>query len=163
MPFWTGIAGAGQTQYFTDENGDLYLPRGDSIWGLAVNAGVNGGATTYQSDIDLYMSTRASQGFNACIVSCSPSSDINSVNVNGQTWDGVSPWVGGVIGNMNNSWWQRVDYCVTSAQSGNTVMYHQTGGHCPTAAGCSTVTGGQATTYGTNLAARYASAPNICG
>ena len=63
--FLTQFLGSGTGQYLADQYGNPWLCRGDSLWGLAVNAGVNGGATTWESDIALYMSTRASQGFNA--------------------------------------------------------------------------------------------------
>jgi hypothetical protein len=162
--FITSVAGSGAQQYFTDQFNAPIIMRGDSIWGLAINAGVNGGGTTWQSDIDLYFSTRARQGFNAAIVGASVSSDVPGCPVNGFTWDGISPWVSGVIGNMNNAWWQRLDYCVTSAQAhGLTVILTPTNRWAITNTGAmlNGITLAQATTYGTALAGRYASAPNV--
>ena len=132
--------------------------------GFAADAGVLGGATTWQSDIDLYMSTRAAQGFNSVIISCFPANDITGLTVSGATWDGVAPWTGGVKGSFNSSWWQRVDYVVSSAEAnGITVWLSNTNYWSLSRSGgmINGITTGQATTYGAGLAARYAASPNI--
>ena len=155
-----------RAECFTDQFGRAFMPRGDSIWGLGVNAGINGGATTWQSDIDLYMSTRASQGFNCCIITCSPCTDIPGVAADGYTWDGVAPGPGGVVGQLNPAYWTRYDYCVSSAQrNGITVIMSP----CNEYAMPTRVAGGMLSTattttignYGTALAARWVSTPNL--
>jgi hypothetical protein len=127
MPFLTGKAGSGTGSYLTDENGNPYLLRGDTVWALPVMAGSAGGAVTWQSDIDNYCATRASQGFNALYIAAVSTTNytLSATNVNGNTWDGVSPFTGGDPGVLNGTYWQRVDYIMTSAQAqGMTVLFN---------------------------------------
>lgn len=164
-PFLTSIAGSGTGQYFADQFGSPFMVRGDSMWGLITNAGYAGGATTYQTDIDLYMSTRASQGFNTVLLDCicTTNEGLSNVRANGNTWDGVAPFSGS-IGTLNNSYWTRVDYAVSSAAAnGITVLLALADSYSLFQAGTAMngITLAQATTYGTNLASRYASASNI--
>lgn len=164
-PFLTGVAGTGTGQYLTDQYGQPYLVRGDSIWGLITNAGINGGATTWQSDIDWYMTTRAAQGFNSAVVDAMTTiaEGLTVSHADGTTWDDVAVWSGG-MGTMNPAYWQRVDRAVTAAQSaGITVFLVLADTHCLNTTGgpLNGISTGQATAYGTALATRYAAAPNI--
>ena len=162
--FFTQVLGSGTGQYPADAAGNPWMFRGDFCWSLITNSGQGGaGGGTYQQDMTNYLSTRWSQGFNqtyCTLVSCTV---LGGPNDNGATFDGVVPFTGGVVGNLNNTYWNRVDYLIsTAASQGMTVMLNV----APTetfVGGCvfSGVTTGQCTNYGAALAARYASATNI--
>ena len=158
-PYITGISGSGR--YLTDGDGNPILVRGEASWGIVFNAGQSGGATTYATDIDGYCSARAAQGYNAVLAACLPSTD-NGAATDGQTWDGVSPWSGGTIGNLNDTYWQRVDYLAESARFyGITVFLDPAYGNFGIEPALSGWTAGQATSYGTALGSRYKDYPNI--
>jgi hypothetical protein len=161
--FAAAIAGSGAGQYLADQHGDPWLCRGDSVWGLVLNAGVNGGDTTWESDIALYFAVRAGQGFNAAIVDGPCGADIEGIATPGWTWDGVHPWAGDVIGDLNDDWWDRMDLAVSTAASyGITVFLDPADFYALEPGGAMDgITGDQAAAYGAALAARYASAPNI--
>ena len=166
MPFLTGKAGSGTGSYLTDENGSPYLLRGDTIWALPIMAGSAGGAVTWQSDIDAYTSTRAAQGFNAMYIAAIGTSNysVGATNVNGNTWDGVSPFVSGSPGSLNSTYWQRVDYIMTSAQAqGMTVLFNLIPSYVLENAGgpLNGKVASDFTNYGTALGLRYRSAPNL--
>ena len=162
--FFTQVLGSGVNQYPADASNNPWMFRGDFCWSLIQNSGQGGaGGGTYQQDMTNYLSTRWSQGFNqtyGTLVTCVL---LGGVNDNGETFDGVVPFTGGVVGNLNNTYWTRVDYLISAAASqGMTVMLNV----APTEAfspGCvfNTATTGQCTNYGAALASRYASATNI--
>lgn len=166
MPFITGVAGSGKSQYFVDGNGQPILFRGDTAWGLVLMAGASGGTATWQSDIDAYMAARAAQGFNATYVAAPGNTQYSNAGTDtaGNTWDGVAPFTGGDPGVLNGTYWARVDYLLASAAAqGITVLLDI----CPTY--CISTSGGplngktdaQFTAMGTALGNRYASAPNL--
>jgi hypothetical protein len=164
MAYITGIGGSGTAQYFTDENGNAVPFKCDTAWALIMNAGNAGGAVTWQSDIDNYVSTRASQGFNATEVVAPGTTIHGGVNDDGQTWDGQAVFVAGDPGSLNNGWWNRLDYLVSAAAGvGMTVVVNM----CNTTAmeratgALSGKTNTQFTNYGTALGLRYGAAPNI--
>jgi Protein of unknown function (DUF4038)/Putative collagen-binding domain of a collagenase len=163
--FLTQVLGSGTGKYLADQFGQPWLCRGDSLWALVNNAGYAGGATTWQSDITLYFSTRAAQGYNAVVIDCL-CSYYEGLTLNypdGSTWDNVHPWSGS-IGTLNNTFWTRFDYCITQAALyGFTVFLNPADTYAFIESGAALVgmTGAQATSYGTALAARYATAPNI--
>ena len=137
--------------------------QGDFCWALIQNSGQGGaGGGTYQQDMTNYLSTRWSQGFNQTYCTLIGNSALGGRD-DGSTWDGTLPFTGGVVGALNNTYWNRVDYLVTTAASqGMTVMLNA----APTEGfntGCpfNTATTGQCTNYGAALAARYGSATNI--
>ncbi len=162
--FFTQVLGSGTGQYPADASGNPWMFRGDFCWSLIQNSGQGGaGGGTYQQDMTNYLSTRWGQGFNqtyGTLVTCTA---LGGTNDNGETFDGVVPFTSGVVGNLNNTYWNRVDYLIsTAASQGMTVMLNV----APTeafSAGCvfSGVTTGQCTNYGAALASRYASATNI--
>jgi hypothetical protein len=164
--FISGKAGSGTASYLVDASNRPILLRGDTIWGLPVMAGAAGGAVTYQTDIDAYTSTRAAQGFNAMyIAAISTTNYTNSAtNVNGNTWDGVAPFVGGNPGSLNDTYWQRVDYILASAQAqGITVLFNLLPTYADSNAGgpMNGKTNADFTNYGTALGNRYKSRANL--
>lgn len=162
--FFTQVLGSGTGQYPADASGNPWMFRGDFCWSLIQNSGQGGaGGGTYEQDMTNYLSTRWGQGFNqtyGALVTCTA---LGGTNDNGETFDGVVPFTSGVVGNLNNAYWDRVDYLVSAAESqGMTVMLNV----APTetfSAGCvfASATTGQCTNYGSALASRYGSASNI--
>jgi hypothetical protein len=160
--FLTSTAGSGQALYFADQSGAPYLLRWDTAWAVITNAGQNGGATTFQSDMDAYTATRAAQGFNGFLATPVGTAGSGSPNDSGETWDGVFPFSS--PGVLNSTFWARVDYLISSAAAnGLTVVLNamytyalfNTGGslHGWTATQCQS--------YGAAAGARYASTPNL--
>jgi Protein of unknown function (DUF4038) len=162
-PYLTQVLGSGTGLYLADQNGRPWLACGDFCWALITNAGQNGGATTWQSDMAGYLSVRASQGYNliyAGLIGCTVNGGPND---NGETFDGVVPFTGGVPGTLNSAYWTRVDYMISTAASYGITMILNIAPTETFAAGCvlASMTSGQATAYGAALAARYAASPNI--
>ena len=162
--YLTSIAGSGTGQYPVDASGQPWMFRGDFCWSLVTNSGQGGsGGGTWQQDMTNYLSARAGQGFNQVycdIVNCT---SLGGPNDNGETFDGQIPFTSGVVGNLNNTYWDRVDYLVSTAASyGMTCMLNVAPSEV-FGAGCvfASATTGQCTSYGTALASRYGSAPNI--
>src|SRR5262245_64309253 len=73
-------------RYFVDQNGVPFLVNGDSPQALLVNLS--------PSDMNFYMTTRASQGFNAIIVDVLAETYTGG-NANGTTYDGIAPFTSG--------------------------------------------------------------------
>lgn len=159
--FLTGTAGSGTALYFTNQAGNPYMVRWDTVWALIANAGNSGGATTYQTDMDGYVAARSAQGFNGMLVTPTVTSD-NGGASNGDTWDGVAPFTS--PGVLNNTFWTRVDYLLASAQAaGMTVAINAMFTYALfNSGGC---LHGWTTTqyqdYGAAVGARYASQPNL--
>jgi len=161
-PFVSGTGGSGAGQYFTDGASNPIMVRGDTVWALSTNAGQNGGATTYQTDIDNYCSTRASQGFNAFFMHAPVTVNGGGKDNNGETFDNVLPFTS--PGVLNNTYWTRVDYAVTSAQSNNlTVFLNVCDVYAFTTMGACMYgwTAAQYTSHGTAIGNRYKTYPNI--
>ena len=163
-PFLTSVAGSGTAAYPADQYGQPWMFRSDFCWGLITNSGQGGaGGGTWQQDMSNYLTTRQGQGFNTAYCTLVNCVALGGPADNGQTFDAVVPFTSGVVGNLNSTYWTRVDYLVTTAQSlGMTCMFNV----APTEAfnaGCvfNTATTGQCTNYGAALAARYKSSPNI--
>lgn len=181
MGYITGIAGTGTGGYFTDLNGVPRLLMADNPWALIPSAGRWGG--TWQADLDAYCNSRGAQGFNAAYtdplgnnVNYAPTAPFND----GRTWDGVWPFtVNGTAGSttalagtetiaLNGPFWTRVDYFTAAcARNGMTAWINcaYTEGSSGDLGAAGTTLGqmsaAQLTAYGTALAARYASTPNI--
>ena len=159
--FLTSIQGSGTGQYFADQNSNPYLVRWDSVWGLITQAGSAGGSVTWETDMSSYCSARSAEGFNGFITTPTSSSQVTGTAANGDTWDGVAPFTS--PGVLNNTFWDRVDYLLaTAAGYGMTVLLDAVMTYA-TVSGC--CLNGWTTTqyqnYGTALAARYASTPNL--
>ncbi len=177
MTYITGMAGSGFGRYFTDSGSSPRLWWADENWGILGNAGrwsASGGGATWQLDISNYVSARAAQGFNVIythpFASCTGDS-ANPIGAYGAYWDGTQPF-GGTNGNdpssgFTTAFWNRVDYLISEAASyGVTVAlnldmcYDEDPGRAtnPVSVGW---TQAQWTAYGTGVATRYASSPNI--
>ena len=163
FPFLRSTAGTGTGQYFTDQNGQPYLLRWDTVWNLIVNAGNSGGVTTWQSDMDGYCSARAAEGFNGFLTTPVATTAIPGAPfTNGNTWDGVAPF--SAPGALNGAFWGRVDYLLNSARNngltvvlnvGYTYSVFNTGGPL------NGWTNAQFQSYGAAVGARYSAAPNV--
>ena len=166
MPFIVGKAGTGTGSYLTDENGNPVMLRCDTVWGLPSMAGAAGGAVTWQTDIDSYCAIRSGQGFNALYIAAPGTTNytLSATNVNGNTWDGVAPYVGGDLGVLNNTYWQRVDYIMTAAaNNGMTVLMNIAASYAMYNAGGpqNGKSGTMWANFGTALGQRYGAAPNL--
>lgn len=179
MAYITGLTGSGYSAYFVNSGGTPVLWWADENWGLLGNAGrwsASGGGATWQADIDLYCAGRASQGFNVIYThpfgQNTPDSNAPTAASNyGAYWDGTLPF-GGTNGNDPSSgftaaFWQRVDYLIASAASHgmtvalNLAMCYDTDTGRATNPVAATWTQAQWTAYGTGIATRYASSPNL--
>ena len=160
-PFLTGIAGSGTGQYFTDQYGAPYLIRWDSVWGLIAQAGSAGAPVTWQSDMTGYCAARSAEGFNGFITTPTSSGQVTGNAADGDTWDGVAPF--SAPGVLNDTFWQRVDYLLSTAASyGLTVLLDAVMTYATVSGGClSGWTTTQYQAYGAALASRYAGTPNL--
>lgn len=167
MPSYITHLTGGGSGYFADQFGTPRLFWADEAWGLPENAGRwNGG--DWALEYDTYFAARGAQGFTALV--CHPWGHTHTGcnNSVGNTWDGVSPWSGGVP-NLNDTFWQRIDYMFSSAAaSGITVFFDLTMG-CDNDRGSSFagtgvwhgVADADITAAAQNIAARYLATPNL--
>lgn len=160
-PFVTSIAGSGVSQYPADQFGAPILIKGDVIWAFPANAGRwNGG--DWQADITNYLNTRQSQTFNLLMIGALGSTQNGGPSDTGNTWDSVSPWASGVKGNLNTTYWDRVDYIIDQAAAhGITVLMNVAYSYDMDTAALAGATNTQYTNYGTNLGNRYKTKPNL--
>lgn len=156
----TGLSGSGASGYWTDQNGQPRPAFGDTAWPVIYMAGVNGGASTWQSDIDSYVSIRSAQGYTAVECNaCGNSVEGNATTV-GKTWDSVNAFAGAnnPSSGLNASYWQRLDRLLSDcATSGMTVFLNLAMADDLASTGIMNAwTNTQFQDYGQNLAARYA-------
>ncbi len=144
-------------RYFVDQTGAPILVRGDSPWALLVDAS--------QAQMDTYVSTRQSQGFNAVLVSLLGSTANGGPSDSGATFDGLLPFVNGDPSQLNDAYWDRVEHFIARCrEAGITVMAYPIDGWAGTdefgglARSWSTVT---ATAYGRAVAARLSAYDNV--
>jgi hypothetical protein len=154
-PFVTAVSDNGR--YFVDQNGDPILVKGDSPWAILVDA--------TPKEMTDYLETRAAQGFNVVLCSLLGNTVNGGPFDNGNTFDGVSPFVGGDPSELNDAYWDRVDHFITTAASlGITVMAYPIDGWTGVAennglaASWNTTT---ATNYGKAVGTRLDSHPNL--
>lgn len=147
--------------YFTDTNGDPILVRGDTVWPLPVNAGRwNGG--DWQTDIETYMSARASQGFNMLYIALLGSVQNNGPADTGANENGDLPFVSGNPGSLNEAYWTRVDYILSTAEVyGITVFCDYAYSSDIDQAALNGKTATDFTNYGTALGNRYKDRANL--
>ena len=111
--FVSGVSTNGR--YFVDQEGRPVLIKGDSPWAILQNSS--------PAAMEAYLRTRAAQGFNTVLVSLLGAVANGAPADNGETYDGVLPFVGGDPGNLNDAYWDRVEHFVARAASwGITVM-----------------------------------------
>ena len=144
-------------RYFVDQTGAPILVRGDSPWALLVDAS--------QAQMDTYVATRKSQGFNAVLVSLLGSIASGGPSDSGATFDGLLPFVNGDPSRLNGAYWDRVEHFIARCrEAGITVMAYPIDGWAGTAEfnglarSWSVAT---ATAYGRAVAARLAAYDNV--
>jgi hypothetical protein len=164
-PFATTVSG----RNILDQFGQPYFMSAYHQWNLIGWGGgrdeTGVGTTTPHSAFNAVGSAIHDNGHNAILV-LSITSTANGETgpfLNGNTWDAVAPWASGVPGNLNEAYWARVDDLIdTMAGYGITVyLFLQSGYTVATGTAFVSMTAGQATTFGTNLANRYKDKENI--
>lgn len=155
QPFVTAVSASGR--YFVDQFGDPILVKGDSPWAILVNSST--------ASMTHYLETRASQGFNVVLLGLLGSVGLGGPSNTGATYDGVLPFVAGDPTVFNSTYWDRVDYFLSTAASlGISVMAYPIDGWNGVAGSgglAQAWSTGTATAYGTALAARLAGHPNV--
>jgi len=134
---------------------------GEQAYSLATNVSSN-------SDIELYLSTRQSMGFN--VISVKATDIANLVNYPGNAL-GQAPFNGAPFTNMNEGYWEHLDYVIQQAAAhGITVLLNpafvgsgpwgctEATGWCPDLLATSDA---NLTAYGAYVGNRYKSYPNI--
>jgi hypothetical protein len=168
MAYITSLAGSGAAGYFADGNGNPRLGLADNPWGLIPNAGRWSG--TWQSTLDDYFSARGAQGFTAIYLDPYGNTENGGAFNDGRTWDGVYPFNSGSSNDpssgLNDTFFQRVDYALTSAAANDITLFLNIGYSGGPAdmdtTGClAGKTSTQYTDYGGFLAARYATTDNV--
>jgi len=164
----TGISASTSTQagHFIDNLGQPKMYVTDWAQGMLTNIG-RYSSGNWQSDIDTYFSYRSAQGLTVhhdVMINCV---DGAANLATGGTWDGVAPFNSGgdPTTGLNNTFWTRVDYMISSAAShGITVAWSiGLGYNWPTGRPYGGWTTAQFTAFCTAIGARYPSSthPNI--
>lgn len=96
-------------RYFLDQAGDPILIKGDSNWSLVVDS--------TPAQMENFCDMRASQGFNATLVSLLGNTANGGPNNNGSTHDGILPFIDDDPSDLNPDYWDRVDDFITYAAS----------------------------------------------
>lgn len=149
----TGVSANGR--YFTDQDGDPILIKGDSPWSPFCNLSA--------AQIEQWAANRESHGFNAAIVSLVGHTTNGCPSSNGATYDGVLPFVSGNITQFNEAYWSRMDtYMTIMKNHGITVMLYPIDGWTTLSGGAMyNKSNADSYTYGQKVAQRFASYPNI--
>lgn len=163
--FVSGVSGL----HFVDQAGAPILPVVDHEWELIGWGGgrneLGVGTTTVHGVFDGYGTIQKANGFNAVLIEAidSDQGGPHGPNTNGATWDGINPWGAGGIGDLNSTYWARIDdFIQTSAAHGLTVFlglissYNLATGTA--FAGLNTT---NAATFGTAIGNRYKTYPNL--
>jgi hypothetical protein len=149
--FVTQVSDSGR--YFIDQHGTPILVSGDSPWSLMTDVS--------RHDVELYLSRRAAQGFNAAIVSLVGSLGNGGPSGEGATYDGVLPFLDENVLSWNEPYWQRAhDYLSMAAHHGITLFLYPIDGWT---IGYSFIPESQdaCREYGARVAAYFADLPNI--
>jgi Ca2+-binding RTX toxin-like protein len=107
-------------RYFVDQNGVPFLVNGDSPQALLVNLS--------PSDMNLYLTTRESQGFNTIIVDVLADTSTGG-NTNGTTYDGIAPFTSGSspsnydLSTPNPTYFARLDALVSMAAADGFLVF----------------------------------------
>lgn len=164
-PFITSVSA--NNRYLLDQYGDPILVKGDTIWSMPVSAGSVGyptftaGTRTWQEDMDWYASNRQAQGYNMVVISLLGSTQNRGPSDTGATWDGVLPWNNSTIGDLNETYWQRLDYFLTTCENHGITVFADAVYAQDLGAALSTVNTTTATNYGTALGNRWQNRPNL--
>lgn len=171
-----GLGGSGYNSYFVDQYGAPKLMLLEQAWMLPTNAG-RWNSGNWQSDMDTYFATRASQGYTAWYGIAWNNTHLDAGALSGgRTWDGVYPLnVNGTPGaiatgsetiTLNNSFWTRIDYMFASAKAqGITCFLNVSQSYDISSTTCiwKNATNTQGGAFGAALVARYpqSSYPNV--
>ena len=165
----TGVSASTSTQagHFTDNSSNPKLWVATETWGLIVNAGAwtgGGSPTNWQTEMSNFLSQRAAQGVTVVMTDPIWTESQNTESSGGNTWDGVTPFTGGVTNptgaTLNSSFWTRADYLLTTAASYGITIGLVIFNTNNTGLG-SAWTNAQRQSWGALLGARYASTPNL--
>jgi hypothetical protein len=167
FPFVAAASANGRR--LVDHSGNPVINVFDTLWSVIQIAGRDN-AGNWQGDMDLWVNTRSAQGFTG-LKFCLFAQTINGAPADLLTFDDVSPFntsspTTADIGSLNNTYWQRVDYLVDkAAAAGMTCWIHimyKDDVSAPSGTGwLQSQTSTEYTNFGTALATRYKSSPNI--
>jgi hypothetical protein len=159
----TGLVTNSGGGYFTDQDGNPRLWVASETWGLPPYAGKwTSPQGNWQSDYDNFFSARSAQGVTVTMID--PVDGPDGPNMNGTTWDGLAPFASGgdPTTGLNNTFWERIDYAITSAQSnGITIGFVFNAYDWDQGGAYASWTTGQFQAFGAAIGARYACQPNI--
>lgn len=164
---WQGVAAptryltavSGDDRHFVDQYGDPYLMLAQCAWTGVAWAGYNNG-DDWAGDITWWCDQHAANGGNAAKVGVLGHTDYQAPYDNANTHDGVSPWSGGTVGSLNETYWTRVDWWVTETKrNGLTLIIYL--GYEGDLSVLSSATSTQLNNYGYNVATRYAGEPHV--
>ena len=161
MPYIAGVHSSGK--YFTDEHGQPILFACEDNWSLVVSAG-RWTSGAWQADISAYLASRAAQGYNAVEVSAfSVPSLTGAAFTDSRDYDGAWPFnsTNDPSSGLNGAFWGKRDFLVDQALTAGITPVISLTGPMGTGSIVTSWTGTQWTDYGTAIAARYASRPNI--
>jgi len=145
-------------RYFTDQDSNPILIRGESPWAMFTDLS--------SSEMDTYLQNRASYGCNLALVSMIGSVANGGPADTGATYDGILPFTGGDPAVFNSTYWSRMDSYIAKARDlGITLMIYPMDGWNTAFASVvfnpGSISNAQCQTYGQTLATRYLSYPNI--
>jgi len=151
--FVSGISANGR--YFVDQNGVAMLIKGDSPWAMFSQLSA--------TQVEQWAANRESHGFNAAIISLVGAPVNGGPSASGATYDGILPFVGGNITSWNEPYWARMDSYLTILKNhGITAfLYPMDGWNTLSGTAFYHKSAADSKTFGTMLATRYASYPNI--
>jgi hypothetical protein len=164
------VAGVSRSgRYLVDQTGIPILPIVDHQWNLVCWGGgrseLSPATTTPELVFQGYAAHQASCGFNGCLFLAIGSDQGGEVGPyqDGRTWDGVTPWGGGGIGDLNPSYWARVDSLLNALAANGITAWVNLISSYTLASGTAfaALNTTNAATFGSALAARYAAYPNI--
>lgn len=157
----TAVAGTGTGKHFVDQASNPILIRGYVLWGLLMNAG-RWNAGDWQQDLEDAVAGLQAIGCNVIYTEPLGNTQNGGAFNNGNTHDGVAPFTGGDPATFNNTFWQRPDYLFDLCEAaGITVFFNFAYSDDLDTAALSAFTTADFTDYGTSLAARYKTRPNL--
>ncbi len=163
-PYITGLHSGTGASYFVDQADKPRMWLGDEVWAVVVNGG-RWNSGDYQTTYTNLISQRAAAGFTVIYTEALATTFIGAAN-NGQMWDGAVPFTSGgdPTTGLNNTYWQRMDYFLSTALSYGITVAFSLGGHWDidnAGASLNGLTNTQLQAYGNALGTRYASQPNL--
>lgn len=160
---------ARSNRYLVDQTGEPIFPIVDHQWNLLCWGGgrneLGVGTTTPEGVYAGYAAARAADGFDGVLVMAINSNQGGEVGPfqDGRLWDGITPWGGGGIGDLNPAYWARMDSLINALGAQGITAWLLLISSYTTAAGTAfaALNTTNAATFGTALANRYRDFPNI--